>query len=100
MTDIKPPSWADLRRLADELKAKIHTAGESARERWAKLQPSLQEAEAEVKKGASVAVNKLVMIGGALKDIGKDVADKLDKITHEPATKTVAPGKTEPPTEG
>ena len=103
MTEIKAPTWADVRRIADELKAKVHHAGDEAKERWAKLQPSLHEAEEKVKNGGAVLGAKIVEIAGALKDIGKDVAEKLDKITHEPAAKTeptltvVPPPKDEPP---
>lgn len=85
MTDIKTPTWADLRRIADDLKAKIHHAGDEAKERWAKLQPSLKEAEEKVKTGGADFAHKLVEIAGQLRDIGKDVAERLDKITHEPA---------------
>jgi hypothetical protein len=86
MTDIKTPSWPDLRKIADDLKAKMQHASQDARDRWAKLQPSLAEAEQQVKKGGAVVASKLVEIGGALRDIGKDVADKLDAITHEKPT--------------
>ena len=96
MTDIKTPTWADVRKIADDLKAKIHHAGDEAKERWTKLQPSLKEAEEKVKAGGAVLVDKLVEITGHLKDIGKDVAERLDKITHEPAAKlsSVAPDTT------
>jgi hypothetical protein len=87
MTDIKTPTWADVRKIADDLKAKIHHAGDEAKERWAKLQPTLHEAEEKVKAGGAVLAQKLVDITGQLKDIGKDVAARLDKITHEPAAK-------------
>jgi len=88
MTETKAPTWADVRKIADDLKAKMHHAGEAARERWAKLQPSILEAENEIARGGTVVVTKLVEITGALKEIGKDVADKLDKITHEPPSKS------------
>ncbi len=88
MTDIKAPTWADVRKIADDLKEKIHHAGDEVKERWAKLQPTLHEAEEKVKAGGAVLAAKLVEITGQLKDIGKDVADKLDKITHEPPAKT------------
>jgi uncharacterized protein YaaW (UPF0174 family) len=91
MTETKTPSWADLRKIADDLKAKMQHASQEARERWAKLQPSLAEAEQQVKKGGAVVASKLVEIGGALKDIGKDVADKLDAITHEKPAGDVPP---------
>jgi hypothetical protein len=87
MTDIKTPTWADVRKIADDLKAKIHHAGDAAKERWEKLQPTLHEAEEKVKTGGAVLATKLVDIAGQLKDIGKDVAEKLDKITHEPPAK-------------
>jgi len=90
MTDIKTPTWADVRRIADELKVKMHLAGQEAKDRWAKLQPSLHEAEAEIKKGGAVVASKLVEIAGGLKEIGKDVAEKLDKLTHDKKSETPA----------
>ncbi|MDB4962597.1 MAG: hypothetical protein JWP01_2596 [Myxococcales bacterium] len=96
MTDIKTPTWADVRRIADELKAKIHHAGDEARERWAKLQPSLHEAEAEIKKGGAVVASKLVEIAGGLKEIGKDVAHKLDKLTHDKGAPDKGPSEPTP----
>jgi hypothetical protein len=98
MTDIKTPTWADVRKIADDIKAKMHLASDAAKERWAKLQPTLVEAEEEIKKGGAVVATKLVHIAGSLKEIGKDVAEKLDKITHEPAATTAPAATTEPPT--
>lgn len=97
MTEIKTPTWADVRRIADELKEKMHSASDAAKERWAKLQPSIQEAQAEVSKGGAVVATKLVHILGSLKEIGKDVAHKLDVITHEPGTKGAPDLKVVPP---
>lgn len=87
MSDSKLPTWADVRRIADELKLKVHLAGMEARQRWDELQPSLAEAEKEISRGGSIVAAKLVEIGGALKEIGKDVADRVDRITHEPPNK-------------
>lgn len=83
MSAIKPPTWDDVRRIRDELKAKMQHASTEAKERWAKLQPSIREAEDQISKGGSVVVTKLTEIGAALKEIGRDVAEKLDHITHE-----------------
>ncbi|MBA3454196.1 MAG: hypothetical protein H0T42_13965 [Deltaproteobacteria bacterium] len=100
MTDIKTPTWADVRKIADDLKEKMHSASEAAKDRWAKLQPSLHEAQEEVSKGGAVVATKLVHILGSLKEIGKDVAHKLDLITHEPGTKGEPVLKSVPPADG
>ena len=100
MTDIKAPTWADVRKIADDLKEKMHNASEAAKDRWAKLQPSLHEAQDTVSKGGAVVATKLVHILGSLKEIGKDVAQKLDIITHEPAKANEPTLKSVPPTEG
>lgn len=100
MTEIKTPTWADVRRIADELKEKMHNASEAAKDRWTKLQPILEEAQKEVSKGGAVVATKLVQILGSLKEIGKDVAHKLDIITHEPATTNEPALKSVPPSEG
>ncbi len=53
-----------------------------------------------MKAGGAVLAAKLVEITGALKDIGKDVAAKLDKITHDKPETTKEPTlKSVPPTD-
>ena len=83
-------TWDDLRRVADELKLKIHLAGMEAREQWEKLQPKLAELEQSVESGAARAGNaiseQVSSLGASLKKLLSDVTggDKADKPA-EPA---------------
>lgn len=43
-----PPTWDDVRRIADELELEIHLAGMDARDRWNQLQPRLAEIEKSI----------------------------------------------------
>jgi len=80
MTELKTPTWNDVRRIADEIKLKVHLAGMEARQKWEELQPMLAEAESELARGGTIVATKLAEIGAALKDI----ADRLDRrVTHE-----------------
>ena len=83
MTEPKTPTWTDVRRIADELKLKVHLAGMEARRKWEELQPSLVEAEKELARGGTIVAAKLTAIGGTLKEIGDDFVDRLDRVTHE-----------------
>ncbi len=84
MTAPKTPTWQDVRRIADEIRLKVHLAGMDARKKWDELQPSLLEAEKELARGGTIVAAKLTELGGTLKEIGDDFVDRLDRVTHEP----------------
>lgn len=82
----KTPTWDDVRRIADELELKMHLAGMEARDRWKALKPRLAELEKDIAKGGNAAASQLATIGTALKELGKEVAEKLDRIAQTPGS--------------
>ncbi|HVK73675.1 MAG TPA: hypothetical protein VM734_10155 [Kofleriaceae bacterium] len=90
-------AWDDLKRMADEVKVKLHLASMDAKEKWkTTLEPKLQElqqkAEQQGERAADAVQGQLGHVADALKkfvddlrkdlDIGKkkgDEAEKLDK---------------------
>lgn len=91
MTATKTPTWNDVRRIADELKLKVHLAGMEARQKWDELQPSLLEAEKELARGGTIVAAKLNQLGATLKEIGDDFVDRLDRVTHDAPKTPEAP---------
>jgi hypothetical protein len=70
------PSWDDVRRLADELRLKVHLAGMEFKERWKELEPQVHALERKLEhKGAEVEA----MIAAQ----GDAVAAALGKMLEE-----------------
>ena len=60
--------WTELRRLADELEVQIHLGSMEARDRWAALQPRLDEVEKA--------------IAGSEQKLDEFLKPKIAKLTH------------------
>ncbi|HEU4728868.1 MAG TPA: hypothetical protein VFT22_13285 [Kofleriaceae bacterium] len=72
-----PPSWDDLRQIADEIQLKIHLAEMDARDRWHAILPRLTDLEHKLERaggtvGDSVK-HELSEIGAALRHLREDV---------------------------
>jgi hypothetical protein len=76
-------TWDDVRRVADELKLKLHLAGMDARDEWERLQPKLTELEKAFVAGTSkveAAVSEQASaLGSALKKLLADIKPPADK---------------------
>ncbi len=76
-------TWDDIRRVADELRLKLHLAGMEAREQWDKLQPRLAEIEQSIESGASKAgtavSEQMSSVGATLRKLLDDVRAAGDK---------------------
>lgn len=72
----------DVRRIADELKLKIHLAGMEVRDRWNELQPRLAEVEATIaregERAGKLVAAQIASIGTALRELRDEIDDKLD----------------------
>ncbi|MDQ3367978.1 MAG: hypothetical protein M3680_21340 [Myxococcota bacterium] len=72
--------WDDVRRIADELKLKVHLGGMEARDQWAKLQPTLMDLEQKVESGATRAGDaiseQMATLGASLRKLLADLGDK------------------------
>ena len=63
----------DIRRMADEIRVKIHLAAMDAKDAWYKLEPKLHAFEQK----AEVAKDKLV---DGLDRVGEELKDQLSKL--------------------
>lgn len=83
-TDTHESMLPDLRRMADEIRVRIHLAGLEAKDAWAKLEPKLHELE-----------HKATSAGERVKDQLSELAQKLKhelqelsaKVTGDDATR-------------
>jgi len=82
MTETRAPTLDDVRRIADELKLKIHLAGMEVRDRWNELQPRLAEVEATIaregERAGKLVAAQIASIGTALRELRDEIDDKLD----------------------
>jgi hypothetical protein len=81
-TDSPKPStaWDDVKRIADEVKLKLHLAGMEAKEKWKKLEPKMIELENKVKANVSDGGEKAV---GAVGDQVAVFAEGLRQFADE-----------------
>ncbi len=82
-------TWDDVRRVADELRLKLHLAGMEAREQWDKLQPKLSELQQSVESGAhgagSAVSEQLSSLGATLRRLLADIGGGADKDSPKPS---------------
>ena len=80
MTD-QTATWAELRRIADEVELKIHLAGMDARDRWRALEPRIVDLEHRLattgKRAGDVVARELAAVGTALRRLRDDVKKPL-----------------------
>jgi hypothetical protein len=69
-------SWTELRRMADEVKLKLHLAGMELKERWAAFEPRVQAVQARVEARGEEAV-------GAVQEQVLHVVDGLRKLLDD-----------------
>jgi len=58
----------DLRRMADEIRLKIHLAGMEAKDTWAKIEPKLHQLEHKAENAKDRLTDGIDKIGAELKD--------------------------------
>jgi hypothetical protein len=82
MTETRASTWDDVRRIADELKLKMHLAGMDARDRWNELQPRLAEVAKTIaregERASKLVAAQIASIGTALRELRDELQDKLD----------------------
>lgn len=67
VTDTSDHLLPDLRRMADEIRVRIHLASLDAKDAWAKLEPRLRELEHKVERATGQAKDQLVELGDTIK---------------------------------
>ncbi|MDH3622623.1 MAG: hypothetical protein OEQ49_02025 [Myxococcales bacterium] len=66
----------DLRRMADEIKVKLHLAGMDAKDAWNEIQPRLEDFEQRFDAKADE-------VGEELKALGNDIKQRLLNIKNK-----------------
>lgn len=98
-------TWADIKRMADEVKVKLHLAGMEAKEKWKTLEPKINELSDKVEKkgerAADVVGDQVSAVFKALGQLAEKVqADlelrKKDRAEGKPAEAAPAPAPAEP----
>lgn len=79
-----PTAWADLRRLADEVRVKLHLAGMELKEKWKEIEPELDAVERDLTAaGAKVeqfVSPKLDAMAAGLRKFAADLRKATDKV--------------------
>jgi hypothetical protein len=68
---------SNLRRMADEIRVKIHLAGMDAKDTWGKIEPKLHEFERKAEAAKDKIVDDLDKVGDELKDQMSKLLDRL-----------------------
>ena len=67
----------DLKRMADEIKVKLHLAGMDAKDAWDDIQPRLQDFEKRFDAAADEVGEELKALGGDIKQRLLNIKAKL-----------------------
>ena len=67
----------DLKRMADEIRVKLHLAGLDAKDAWDEIQPRLQDFEKRFDAKADEVGEELKALGGEIKQRLLNIKDKL-----------------------
>ncbi|HUQ03287.1 MAG TPA: hypothetical protein VM261_12380 [Kofleriaceae bacterium] len=101
----KPTSsaWADVKRIADEVKLKLHLASMEAKEQWKKLEPKMLELEQKVKenvkdggeKAVGVVGDQVAVFATGLRQFADELRDSVAKLKPEAKAESTAETKPE-----
>jgi hypothetical protein len=76
-------AWDDVRRLADEVRLKMHLAGMELKEKWKTLEPQVKEVEQKVKDGGEKAGEKVTeqvnAIAAGLRQFVDELSESVNK---------------------
>jgi hypothetical protein len=75
--DQDPSLLENLRRMADEIRVRIHLAGMEAKDAWGKIEPRLHEYENKAVAAKDKVVENIDRLGDELKE---QMAKLLDRI--------------------
>lgn len=82
-----PSAWDDIRRIADEVRLKLHLAGMEAKAKWEVLEPKMMELETKVAtsvkdgggKAATVVGEQVEAFAIGLRQFADDLRDSVKK---------------------
>ena len=71
---------ADLQRMADEIRVKLHLAGMDAKDAWEEIQPRITDFEQRFDATADEVSDELKALGGEIKKRLLNIKDKLKGV--------------------
>jgi hypothetical protein len=83
----------DVRRMADEIRVRIHLAGLEAKDAWAKLEPKLHELEHKAERATDHAKEQLVEFGTMIK---RELQELTSRLTREDKSNTTGGSANDP----
>ena len=81
--DVKP--WDEVRRLADEVRVRVHLAGMELRDKWKQLEPQLHAVERDLVKAGETAEGAITTQVEALAAGLRKFVGELRKEPPKPA---------------
>ncbi len=84
-SDDQDPIFPDLRRMADEIRVRIHLGGLDAKDAWAKLETKLHELEGRAKQLGGQAKDQLTELGATLKGELQELVGRLPSKSSKPS---------------
>lgn len=76
-------SWNDVRRVADEVRVKLHLAGMDLKDRWQALEPELHELEEKLRvageKAEATLTAQAEAFGANLRKFAQELKDSVQK---------------------
>lgn len=83
-----PSTWDEVRRLADEVRLKVHLAGMELKDKWKALEPELLDVENKLvaagEKVEGVISPRLDALAAGLRKVVDDLRKTTDKTTDAP----------------
>jgi hypothetical protein len=80
-------SWDDVRRLADEVRVKMHLAGMELKDKWKTLEPQLQDVEAKMKatgeRAGGAITTQVDAIAAGLRQFAEELSESVAKATKK-----------------
>lgn len=71
---------ADLQRMADEIRVKLHLAGMDAKDAWEEIQPRITDFEQRFDATADEVSDELKALGGEIKKRLLNIKDKIKGV--------------------
>jgi hypothetical protein len=84
--------WDDVRRLAEEVRVKMHLAGMELKEKWKALEPQLKDVEQKVKargeKAGDAVTAQVSALAAGLRQFVDELSESVNKTKSTDAAAT------------
>ena len=95
MDNMSNSPWDDVRRLADEVRVKMHLAGMELKEKWKTLEPQLKEAEQKMKakgeKAGDAVTAQVSALAAGLRQFVDELSESVNKKSSDAGASAPTP---------